>query len=59
MQRLNAELARLLAGADMKGRFNGLGYEVVSSSPEVFRDWLRSESARWGKLIREQNITAE
>jgi len=59
VQRLNAELARLMVDADMKERFNGLGYEVVGSSPEVFRDWLRSESARWGKLIREQNITAE
>ena len=59
VQRLNAELLKTLAGADMKDRFNGLGYEIVGSTPEQFREWLRDESARWGKLIRDQNITAE
>lgn len=59
VQRLNAELVGALAGAEMKNRFNGLGYEIVGSTPEQFRDWLRSESARWGKLIREHNISAE
>ena len=59
VQRLNAELTKVLAGAEMKDRFHALGYETVGSTPEQFRDWLRSESARWGRLIREQNITAE
>ena len=40
-------------------RFNGLGYEVIGSTPADFGKWLRDESARWGKLIRERNITAE
>ena len=59
VQRLNAELTRALAGAEMKDRFHALGYETVGSTPVQFQDWLRSESARWGKLIREQNITTE
>jgi tripartite-type tricarboxylate transporter receptor subunit TctC len=59
IQRLNGELVRALASADMKERFNSQGYEVVGSTPEHFREWIRSESARWGKLIREQRITAE
>jgi tripartite-type tricarboxylate transporter receptor subunit TctC len=59
VQRLNAELVRTLAGADMKERFNGLGYEVIGSTPEQFHDWLSEESQRWGKLVREQRITAE
>jgi tripartite-type tricarboxylate transporter receptor subunit TctC len=59
VQRLNAEIVRTLAGAGMKERFNGLGYEVIGSTPADFGQWLRSESDKWGKLIREQNITAE
>ena len=59
VQRLNADLGKTLASTEMKERFTGLGYEVVGSTPEQFRDWLRGESARWGKLIREQNIRAE
>ncbi len=59
VQRLNAEIVRTLAGAGMKERFNGLGYEVIGSKPADFGQWLRSESAKWSKLIREQNISAE
>jgi tripartite-type tricarboxylate transporter receptor subunit TctC len=59
VQRLNAEIVRTLAGGGMKERFNGLGYEVIGSTPADFGQWLRSESAKWSKLIREQNITAE
>jgi tripartite-type tricarboxylate transporter receptor subunit TctC len=59
VQRLNAAIVRTLAGGGMKERFNGLGYEVIGSTPADFGQWLRSESDKWGKLIREQNITAE
>jgi tripartite-type tricarboxylate transporter receptor subunit TctC len=59
VQRLNVEIVRTLAGGGMKERFNGLGYEVIGSTPADFGQWLRSESAKWSKLIREQNITAE
>ena len=59
VQRLNAEIVRTLAGAGMKERFNGLGYEVIGTTPANFGQWLRSESAKWGKLIRERNITAQ
>ena len=59
VQRLNAEIVRTLAGGGMKERFNGLGYEVIGSTPVDFGQWLRSESAKWSSLIREQNITAE
>jgi tripartite-type tricarboxylate transporter receptor subunit TctC len=58
VQRLNADLVKTLASTEMKERFTGLGYEVIGSTPEQFREWLRGESARWGKLIRELNITA-
>jgi tripartite-type tricarboxylate transporter receptor subunit TctC len=59
IQRLNGELVRILADTAMKERFGTQGYEIVGSTPAYFGDWIRSESARWGKLIREQRITAE
>ena len=43
----------------MKERFGAQGYEVVGSTPAYFGEWIRAESAKWGKLIREQRITAE
>jgi tripartite-type tricarboxylate transporter receptor subunit TctC len=59
VQRLNAETAKALATSEVKERFTGLGYEVVGSSPETFGRWLRDESAKWGKVIRDQHITAD
>jgi tripartite-type tricarboxylate transporter receptor subunit TctC len=59
IQRLNGELARILADTAMKERFGTQGYEVVGSTPAYFGEWIRSESAKWGKLIRDQKITAE
>lgn len=59
IQRLNAEVSRVLAASDMKERFTNQGYEIVGGAPEAFGLWIRSESAKWGKVIREQNITAE
>lgn len=57
--RLNAEVVRSLGLPDVKTRFAELGYETVGSTPAQFDLWLRAEIARWGKVIREQNITIE
>ena len=59
IQRLNAEVTKVLAAPEQKERFTGLGYEIVSSTPEQFGAWVRNETAKWGKLIRDQRITAE
>ena len=59
IQRLNAEIAKVLAAPDQRERFTALGYEIVTGTPEQFGAWVRDESAKWGKLIRERGITAE
>ena len=57
--RLHAEMAKVLAAPEQKERFTSLGYEIVGGTPEQFGAWIRSETGKWGKLIREQGITAE
>ena len=59
IQRLNAEVSKALAEPEVKERFNTLGYEIAGSSPEQFGEWLRAESVKWGKVIRDNNITAD
>lgn len=59
VQRLNTDLVKLLGDPGQKARFAGLGYETVGSTPEEFGAWIRSETAKWSKVIRERNITAE
>jgi tripartite-type tricarboxylate transporter receptor subunit TctC len=57
--RLNSEVVRILAQSELKARFAELGYETVGSSPAQFDRWIRVETERWGKVIREQKITIE
>jgi tripartite-type tricarboxylate transporter receptor subunit TctC len=56
--RLNAEILRVLA-TDARERLQSQGYEVIGSTPEALGEWLHAESARWGRVIREQRITLD
>jgi tripartite-type tricarboxylate transporter receptor subunit TctC len=57
--RLNQELVKALKSADVQKRFEGIGVEPVSSSPEQFADYARAEAARWGTLIKAKGITLD
>ena len=36
-----------------------LGMDVVALSPEATREWIVEQMARWGKVVRENNIRVE
>jgi len=57
--RLNDVLRKAVAQPEARERFAQQGYEIVGSAPEQFGAWIRSESDKWGKIIRERGITAE
>jgi tripartite-type tricarboxylate transporter receptor subunit TctC len=57
--RLNDVLRKSIAQPEARERFAQQGYEIVGSTPEQFGVWIRSESDKWGKIIRERGITAE
>jgi tripartite-type tricarboxylate transporter receptor subunit TctC len=57
--RLNAEIVRGLAGADMRERLAALGGERAGGGPEQFAVHLRQEIAKWGQLVRSLGLQAE
>ena len=57
--KLNKELTRALAATDVKEKLFNQGIETVGSSPEEFVAYNKAESAKWGKVIREQGIKIE
>jgi tripartite-type tricarboxylate transporter receptor subunit TctC len=57
--RLNTELQRILQLNDIKERFASLGVEAKSSSAAEFTALIKSELARYAKLIKEIGITPE
>jgi tripartite-type tricarboxylate transporter receptor subunit TctC len=56
---LNRMAALALAQPDVKERLAALGVEPVSSSPEECDAFVKSEMAKWSKVIRAAGLKAE
>jgi tripartite-type tricarboxylate transporter receptor subunit TctC len=54
--RINQEIHRILAEPAMRERLSGLGAQVLTSTPEQFASFIRSEGVKWGNAIRENNV---
>jgi tripartite-type tricarboxylate transporter receptor subunit TctC len=59
VQRLNAEMVKVLTSAEVKERFGKIGVDVVAGSPEQFSQFLKSEVGRWAKVIQDAGIKAD
>ena len=57
--RLHGEVVKILRAPDMKEKFLAMGAEPVGSSQEQFGAFIKSEMAKWGKVIRDANIKPE
>jgi tripartite-type tricarboxylate transporter receptor subunit TctC len=57
--RLNAELTRILNTAEMKERFAKQGTEVRTGGADSFGQWLRTEQARWAKVVKDSGAKFE
>ena len=56
VEKLNGTLAKILSSPEVKQRFDLQSAEIVASTPEQFGEFIKSESAKWGKVIREKDI---
>lgn len=54
--RLNREIVRLLNTPEAKERFFTVQAEVVASTPEQFSARIKSDIAKWGKVISDAGI---
>lgn len=59
VERLSAELSRVLKLPEVQARIKGLGGEINMMSIEQFAEMNRAEYERYGKLVRDANIKAE
>ncbi len=57
--RLNAELTKIVATTDTREKMQAAGFEPMSSTPEKFAEFVKTEIVRWGKVIRDANISVE
>jgi tripartite-type tricarboxylate transporter receptor subunit TctC len=59
VDRLNAVIVRVLPLPDVAEKLAGDGSEFGRNTPEQFAAFVRSEYAKWGKIIRQAKIKIE
>ncbi|MBY0337862.1 MAG: tripartite tricarboxylate transporter substrate binding protein [Acetobacteraceae bacterium] len=56
VERVNREIHRIVRDPAMTARLNGLGAEVLLSTPGEFHALIRGELVKWGNAVRENNV---
>jgi tripartite-type tricarboxylate transporter receptor subunit TctC len=56
---LHREIVRALALPDVKERLANLGFDPIGNTPDEFAAWVRTEVAKWAKVIAEAKITMQ
>jgi tripartite-type tricarboxylate transporter receptor subunit TctC len=59
VERLNAELLRILALADVRERLGAEAYELPADTPDSFAALIRAELGKWAKVVKETGVRAE
>jgi tripartite-type tricarboxylate transporter receptor subunit TctC len=59
IQSLNTEVNTILAGAELKARFDGDNLSVPANSPAEFARFVQAEAAKYEKLVKDGNIKSE
>jgi len=54
--RLNAEVGKILASADIKGRFVNEGLEPIGGTQDAFARFIREETDKYARVIRTAGI---
>lgn len=57
--RLNSEITRILASQDARDRIGDLGADIATSTPQQFADFMKTEHAKWGQLIKESGAKVD
>jgi tripartite-type tricarboxylate transporter receptor subunit TctC len=52
-------IAKMVAEPDIKQRLEMLGFAPVANTPEEFGERIKTEIARWGKVVRDAGIRAD
>jgi tripartite-type tricarboxylate transporter receptor subunit TctC len=53
---IHREVVKIVAQPDVQKRLDDLGFQVVANSPDEFASQIKTEMAKWAKVIREAGI---
>ena len=58
IEQYHREIVRILNLPDVRQRLLDINFEIVASTPEAFADYIRWETPRWAKVIRQTGAKA-
>ncbi len=59
IKRLHGDITKLMQTADVRNAFKSAGTDVVATDPKAFGDFLRTELAKWGKVVRDLKLQVQ
>jgi tripartite-type tricarboxylate transporter receptor subunit TctC len=59
IERLHAVLQKHLSEPTARERFESQGCDLVAGTPEALAQRVRADQAKWGKIVRDKNISIE
>ena len=57
--KISADIARVLKVPEMRDRFIAQGADPVGSTPDEFSAYMRSETAKWARLVKASGARAD
>lgn len=59
INRLHAEVTRILQAPDVRDRFENLAFQIIGNTPQQFQAFIQAEVMKWGKVVKAANISAD
>ncbi|MGZ5037524.1 MAG: Bug family tripartite tricarboxylate transporter substrate binding protein [Usitatibacter sp.] len=59
LDKLNAEVRKMLASPAARARIDELAFTPVGNSRKEFGDWIRAEIAKWSKIAKDSGARAD
>ena len=59
VNKLNAEINRILQLPDVRERLGSLGAEIIGGTPKEFADHIQREIPKWAKVIKDAGVRLE
>jgi tripartite-type tricarboxylate transporter receptor subunit TctC len=59
VNKIQSDIKLAMSGPEIKDKMDKLGIEIISSSPEEFDQYLKSEFNKWSNVARQANIKSE
>ncbi len=56
IEKLNAEIKKIISQPDMQKQFSDLGSEADNKSPAELKKWMAEQTIYWAQVIRDGNI---